>query len=76
MENPIKLIAKWMGFWLQATCSRGYHSVNSNLTSGTINGGRPLATQKKLLIPIIVPIDENENPFWHEVKAGVCAITL
>lgn len=34
-----------------------------------------LATQRKLLIPIVVPIDENEDPFWHEVKAGVCAIT-
>jgi LacI family transcriptional regulator len=37
---------------------------------------RVLATQRKLLIPIVVPIDENEDPFWHEVKAGVCAITL
>ena len=26
---------------------------------------RVLATQRKLLIPIVVPIDENEDPFWH-----------
>jgi len=25
---------------LPATCSRGYYSVDSNLTSGAINGGR------------------------------------
>jgi len=36
---------------------------------------RVLATQRKLLIPIVVPIDENEDPFWYGVKAGVYAIT-
>ena len=28
--------------YLQTACSRGYYSVDSNLTSGSINGGRPV----------------------------------
>jgi LacI family transcriptional regulator len=33
-----------------------------------------LATQRKLLIPIVVPVDENEDPLWYQVKAGTHAI--
>jgi len=35
---------------------------------------RVLATQRKLLIPIVVPVDENEDPLWYQVKAGTHAI--
>jgi len=33
-----------------------------------------LATQRKLLIPIVVPVDENEDPLWYQVKAGARTI--
>lgn len=33
-----------------------------------------LATQRKLLISIVVPVDENEDPLWYQVKAGTHAI--
>ena len=33
-----------------------------------------LATQRKSLIPIVVPVDENEDPLWYQVKAGTHAI--
>lgn len=35
---------------------------------------RVLATKRKLLIPIVVPVDENEDPLWYQVKAGAQAI--
>jgi len=35
--------------WLPATCSRGYYSIDSNLTSGTINGGRSEAIDDLIL---------------------------
>jgi len=33
-----------------------------------------LATQRKLLIPIVVPVDENKDPLWYQVKAGARTI--
>lgn len=33
-----------------------------------------LATQRKLLIPIVVPVDEKEDPLWYQVKAGARTI--
>ena len=36
---------------------------------------RVLATRKKLLIPIVVPVDENKDPLWYQVKAGARAIS-
>ena len=35
---------------------------------------RVLATQRRLLIPIVVPVDENEDPLWYQVKAGARTI--
>ena len=36
---------------------------------------RILATRKKLQIPIVVPVDENEDFLWYQVKAGARAIS-
>ena len=55
--------------WLQSTCSRGYYSIDSNLRSGTINGGRSIQLSVKILVPfqiyfylsILVTVDQD---FW------------
>ncbi len=40
----------WVLCYLQTTCSRGHRSIDSNLTSGTINGGRSANVGRNLII--------------------------